>query len=262
MPALDSACPLPADQFPWAFLSLIPANIIGEMWIGVTLTIVMESVPSHLKAVSVAIYLFIITNIGGNAPILVSHALPHPQRCPPSIPPSLPPSLPAIAHNLPLPPLLTTFPRRGAPVQVSVLMEKSGFNIRNALLIMYPGVYALASAFFASKQPAQQPRLLPSFLPPFMCHTHTHTRWYTNTCMCVCSPRLSRSPPLQSWACLLAVTWNVRGGCPLTEGEPLLCVCHCVLCYGLPHSRICVCHLTASQDCWTLMVMRTHSTTQ
>lgn len=49
---------------PWSFIALIPSNIIGEMWIGVTLAVVVEVVPSNVRTVAVAIYLFIITNIG------------------------------------------------------------------------------------------------------------------------------------------------------------------------------------------------------
>lgn len=75
--ALGLPAPKSFSDFPWAFLCLIPSNVIGEMWIGVTLTVVIESVPSHLKTTSVALYLFIITNIGGNAPLLVrgSHSV-------------------------------------------------------------------------------------------------------------------------------------------------------------------------------------------
>eukprot|EP00049_Salpingoeca_infusionum_P001038 m.44532 g.44532 ORF g.44532 m.44532 type:complete len:500 (+) comp10838_c0_seq2:443-1942(+) len=58
-------------DFPLAYISLIPCNIIGEMWIGVTLTIVMEMVPEDLRTLTVSVYLFIITNIGGNANILI-----------------------------------------------------------------------------------------------------------------------------------------------------------------------------------------------
>mmetsp|Transcript_7665 Transcript_7665/g.27280 ORF Transcript_7665/g.27280 Transcript_7665/m.27280 type:complete len:200 (+) Transcript_7665:1592-2191(+) len=85
---------------PWGFLALIPSNVIGEMWIGVCMTLVIESVPSHLKAVSVAIYLFIISNIGGNMPLLV-------------------------------------------PV-----LENMGLNKKEALLILFPGLYALAALCF------------------------------------------------------------------------------------------------------------------
>ena len=56
---------------PWAFISLIPSNIIGEMWVGVTLTVVVELVPNSIRTASVAWYLFVISMIGGNMPLLV-----------------------------------------------------------------------------------------------------------------------------------------------------------------------------------------------
>ena len=43
----------------------------GEMWIGVCLTCVLELVPERIRAASIGYYLFIITNIGGNIPLLV-----------------------------------------------------------------------------------------------------------------------------------------------------------------------------------------------
>ena len=63
---------------PWCYLSLIPSNLIGEMWVSVTMTVVLELVPVYLRTSSVAVYFFIITNIGGNLNPLVSvikHAL-------------------------------------------------------------------------------------------------------------------------------------------------------------------------------------------
>ncbi|XP_078282088.1 MFS-type efflux pump MSMEG_3705-like isoform X2 [Rhinoraja longicauda] len=57
---------------PYSFISLIPANIIGEMGIGVALTIVVELVAPAVRTPVVAIYIFIISNIGGNAPLLVT----------------------------------------------------------------------------------------------------------------------------------------------------------------------------------------------
>ena len=41
------------------------------MWIGVCLTCVLELVPERIRAASIGYYLFIITNIGGNIPLLV-----------------------------------------------------------------------------------------------------------------------------------------------------------------------------------------------
>ncbi|XP_048587270.1 MFS-type efflux pump MSMEG_3705-like [Nematostella vectensis] len=56
---------------PWAFISLLPSNIIGEMWVGVTLAVVVELVPNTIRTAAIAGYLFIITIIGGNIPLLV-----------------------------------------------------------------------------------------------------------------------------------------------------------------------------------------------
>lgn len=56
---------------PWCFLMLIPSNVIGEMWIGATLALVVDLVPGQIKTASVAIYLFVITIIGGNFNLVV-----------------------------------------------------------------------------------------------------------------------------------------------------------------------------------------------
>ncbi|CAH1787144.1 unnamed protein product, partial [Owenia fusiformis] len=57
---------------PWAFISQIPAYIFGEMWIGVCLAVVVDLVPYNLRASAVALYVFIISAIGGNMNIFVS----------------------------------------------------------------------------------------------------------------------------------------------------------------------------------------------
>lgn len=57
---------------PWCFLSLIPSNVIGEMWVGVTTAIVVDLAPSSIRTTAVAVYLFIITIIGGNFNIMVA----------------------------------------------------------------------------------------------------------------------------------------------------------------------------------------------
>ena len=44
----------------------------GEMWIGITLAVLVEVVPTPLRTLGVAVYLFIISNIGGNMPLVVS----------------------------------------------------------------------------------------------------------------------------------------------------------------------------------------------
>jgi MFS family permease len=57
---------------PWCFLSLIPSNVIGEMWIGVTTAIVVDLAPSKIRTAALGLYLFIITVIGGNFNLLVA----------------------------------------------------------------------------------------------------------------------------------------------------------------------------------------------
>ena len=52
--------------FPWCFISLLPAFAFGEMWIGVTIAVVMDIVPVLIQGSVIAVYLFIITVIGGN----------------------------------------------------------------------------------------------------------------------------------------------------------------------------------------------------
>ena len=56
---------------PYGFLSLLVTYIIGEMWIGVSLAIVTHVVPFEVVSISVAIYLFIINNIGSLLNLLV-----------------------------------------------------------------------------------------------------------------------------------------------------------------------------------------------
>lgn len=56
---------------PWAFLCLLPAYVIGEVWIGVCLAVVIELVPGKLLAAAVAFFLFVINNIGGAMPLLI-----------------------------------------------------------------------------------------------------------------------------------------------------------------------------------------------
>ena len=47
------------------------SSTIGEMWVGVTLAVGLELVPTPLRASAVGVYLFIISNIGGNMTLLV-----------------------------------------------------------------------------------------------------------------------------------------------------------------------------------------------
>lgn len=89
---------LPPD--PWAFLCLLPAYIIGEVWIGVCLAVVIEMVPRRVVAAAVACFLFVINNIGGLLLLFI-------------------------------PPL------------------KRAINLRNTLLLLFPGSYIFSAALFS-----------------------------------------------------------------------------------------------------------------
>ena len=55
---------------PYGYLCLIPSNVIGEMWVGITLALVIEISPQSLKTTAVSIYFFFI-GIAGFFPYLV-----------------------------------------------------------------------------------------------------------------------------------------------------------------------------------------------
>ncbi|CAH1785992.1 unnamed protein product [Owenia fusiformis] len=93
---------------PWCYISLIPANIVGEMWVGVTLAVVIELVPWSVRTGAIAFYLFIISNIGGNVPLLV-------------------------------PPIQKAFQNLGYTYTPA---------LRGALYILYPGLYVLSALLF------------------------------------------------------------------------------------------------------------------
>ncbi len=78
------------------------------MWIGVASAFVVDIVPTKIRTACIAVYLFIITMIGGNFNILVA-------------------------------PLQSGFKKTGASEDTS---------LRWALLITYPGVYFLSSILF------------------------------------------------------------------------------------------------------------------
>eukprot|EP00045_Choanoeca_perplexa_P012026 m.129685 g.129685 ORF g.129685 m.129685 type:complete len:481 (-) comp15856_c0_seq2:1092-2534(-) len=100
------AAPLAAGALwlstPAAYLILLPANVVGEMWIGATLAVVTELAVPSLRTVAVAIFLFVIMNMGGNANLLMP-----------------------------------------------LLRDTLDLSQQDALLILYPGLYALGSVIFA-----------------------------------------------------------------------------------------------------------------
>lgn len=77
------------------------------MWIGVTTAIVVDLAPSRVRTAAVAIYLFIITVIGGNFNLIVSPIMKGFQQ--------------TLSHTL---------------------------SYRLALLLTFPGLYALSSLLF------------------------------------------------------------------------------------------------------------------
>ena len=56
---------------PYGLICLLPAYILGEMWIGTSLAVVTNLVPPEVVSVTVAIYIFIINNIGSSLNLLV-----------------------------------------------------------------------------------------------------------------------------------------------------------------------------------------------
>lgn len=56
---------------PYALLCLLPTYLFGEMWIGVSMAIVTHLVPPDVVSLAIAIYMFIINNIGSSLNLLV-----------------------------------------------------------------------------------------------------------------------------------------------------------------------------------------------
>mmetsp|Transcript_12881 Transcript_12881/g.16936 ORF Transcript_12881/g.16936 Transcript_12881/m.16936 type:complete len:522 (-) Transcript_12881:35-1600(-) len=56
---------------PWCFLSILPAALIGEVWRGLVMALIVELSPENEIVASTAIHMFIVCNVAGNAPILV-----------------------------------------------------------------------------------------------------------------------------------------------------------------------------------------------
>ncbi|XP_045589099.1 hexuronate transporter isoform X2 [Procambarus clarkii] len=63
---------------PGAFFSLLGAYIFAEMWFGVLFAVLLELVPDTVQSTSIAVFLFVMNNVGGNVPVVVdplSHLL-------------------------------------------------------------------------------------------------------------------------------------------------------------------------------------------
>ena len=57
---------------PWCFISHIFGCVIGEMWLGIAASVIVELVPADLTTSAMSVYFFIIEIIGGNMPIFVT----------------------------------------------------------------------------------------------------------------------------------------------------------------------------------------------
>ena len=56
---------------PWGLVSLLPACVLGEMWIGTSMAVVTHLVPPEVMSLTVAIYIFIVNNTGSSLNLLV-----------------------------------------------------------------------------------------------------------------------------------------------------------------------------------------------
>jgi len=57
-----------ADQVPYAFLCTLPTYAFGEMWIGVTLAVLVDLLPVDTRVAGVAFYMSLITVVGTSSP--------------------------------------------------------------------------------------------------------------------------------------------------------------------------------------------------
>ena len=54
-----------------ALLMQIPVLLFGEMWIGVSLAVLIDLVPTEIRGTAIGVYLFVINAIGGNMNVLI-----------------------------------------------------------------------------------------------------------------------------------------------------------------------------------------------
>ncbi|ODM94927.1 Protein spinster 2, partial [Orchesella cincta] len=57
---------------PYAFMSLFIGYLFAEMWYGVVFAILVELLPASFRSLGLAISLFVVNNVGGNLPIIVT----------------------------------------------------------------------------------------------------------------------------------------------------------------------------------------------
>ena len=59
-------------QPPTALVMLMLYYFCAETWFAILFTVIVEIVNQDVKAISIALFLFIMNNIGGNLPVIVS----------------------------------------------------------------------------------------------------------------------------------------------------------------------------------------------
>ena len=59
-------------QPPYALVMLLLYYFCAETWFAILFTVIVEIVEPSVKAISIAVFLFIMNNIGGNLPVIVS----------------------------------------------------------------------------------------------------------------------------------------------------------------------------------------------
>lgn len=57
---------------PYSFASLLIAYLFAEMWFGVLFAILIELVPASACSFVIAVFLFVMNNVGGNLPVVIT----------------------------------------------------------------------------------------------------------------------------------------------------------------------------------------------
>ncbi|XP_057372732.1 putative metabolite transport protein HI_1104 [Daphnia carinata] len=57
---------------PYCFASLLIAYLFAEMWFGVLFAILIELVPASACSFVIAVFLFVMNNVGGNVPVIIT----------------------------------------------------------------------------------------------------------------------------------------------------------------------------------------------
>jgi len=122
--------------YPWCFVSLLFCFLFSECWLGILLNSVVELVPKEFAVSSVAAYLFVVANFGGNAPLLVpmfkqlfdeKEVISFQAR-------------PMISESF--------YQNQTGTVQFNIYQNGS-IGLRKALLVLWPGLYFMSVFLFS-----------------------------------------------------------------------------------------------------------------